>query len=225
MIPMTRTGAAARPAFEDRTESFLDSARVHWRKIGIAALGVVAIAGAAGLYTRSQGIKAERAAQALAEAQRSLGAGNAPLAQTDLQKMVSRYEGTPSAAYGSLLLAQLLYDQGKPAEGLKILTDLERSGPPKEMLHSVYALLAAGYEQQGKPAAAAARYMSASENAAFELTQANYKADAARAYTAAGNKEQARKLWTELSADPTAPLAQEARVRLGELTATPVSRS
>jgi len=222
---MTRTGAAARPAFEDRTESFLDSARVHWRKIGITVLGVVAIAGAAGLYTRSQGVKAERAAQALAEAQRALGAGNAPLAQTDLQKMVSRYEGTPSAAYGSLLLAQLMYDQGKPADGLKILTDLERSGPPKEMLHSVYAMMAAGYEQQGKPAEAAAQYARAAENATFELTRANYKADAARAYTAAGNKAQALKLWTELSADPTAPLAQEARVRVGELTAAPASRS
>jgi predicted negative regulator of RcsB-dependent stress response len=222
---MTRTGAAARPAFEDRTESFYETVRTHWRKGAFALVGAAAVAGGVALYRGARDTKAERAEQALAQAQQSLVSGNAPLAQTDLQKVVKQYEGTSAGVQGTLLLAQLFYDQGKPAEGLKLLEEAQRSGAAERSRAAIFALTAAGYEQQGKPAEAAAQYRRAAEAAEYELDRANFKADAARAYMAAGNKEAAKGLWTELSADPRGPLAGEARVRLGELTAVPAPKS
>ena len=46
-------------------------------------------------------------------------------------------------------------------------------------------------------------------------------ADAARTFTEGGKKAEAEKIWTALSKDNTSAYAAEARVRLGELMATP----
>ena len=102
---------------------------------------------------------------------------------------------------------------------------LKREKGPLGMLAELPALIAAGYEQLGKPAEAAERYKRAAAAAEFAVDQANLKASAARAYTAAGRADAARELWTELAGDPTSALSGEARVRLGELTAQPVKRS
>jgi hypothetical protein len=39
---------------------------------------------------------------------------------------------------------------------------------------------------------------------------------------AAGKPAEAKAIWTELAADETGPMAAEARVRLGEITAKPM---
>jgi hypothetical protein len=40
---------------------------------------------------------------------------------------------------------------------------------------------------------------------------------------AAGKSEEAKAIWTDLAKDETGPMAAEARVRLGEITARPMS--
>ena len=220
---MTPTTVSARPALEDRAETLFESLRGYARPAMFALLGAVLIAFGVYVYNRSKATNAARADQALFEVQRSLGSGNAALATADLRKLVTRYDGTPSAVQGSMLLAQLLYDQGKADEGLKLLRDLQGERAARDYRAPIASLIAAGLEQQGKSAEAAREYERAAEQARFEVDRANYRADAARAYTAAGNKEAARKIWSELSADPAGPVAAEARVRLGELTATAAS--
>jgi len=220
---MTPTTVTARPALEDRAETLFDSLRGYSRAAMFALLAAAVLAGGFALYNRSRATNAARAEQALFEVQRSIGSGNVPLAQTDLRKLITRYDGTPAAVQGSILLAQTLYDQGKPAEGLKILQDLQGERAARDYRASVEALIAAGLEQQGKLADAARRYERAAESARFDVDRANYRADAARAYMAAGNRDAARRVWTELSQDPTGPVAAEARVRLGELTAAPAA--
>jgi hypothetical protein len=51
-----------------------------------------------------------------------------------------------------------------------------------------------------------------------------YLADAARALTSGGKKDEAAKIWSTLATDNTSPFAGEARVRIGELTATPAAK-
>jgi len=223
-MSMTPTTISARPAMQDRGETMFDSLRGYGRPAFYALLGAALIAGGVVVYNRSKATNAARADQALSEVQRSLGSGNASLAAADLRKLVTRYEGTPSAVQGTMLLAQMLYDQGKPNEGLKLLRDLQGDRAARDYGAAIASLVAAGLEQQGKPAEAAREYERAAAEARFELERANYRADAARAFMVAGNKEAARKIWSELSADPAGPVAAEARVRLGELTATTASR-
>ncbi|MEA2764240.1 MAG: hypothetical protein QOK07_644, partial [Gemmatimonadaceae bacterium] len=57
----------------------------------------------------------------------------------------------------------------------------------------------------------------------YPVDKAQYQAAAARDYMAAGKPEEAKALWTELAKDDTSPLAAEAKVRLGELLAKPMT--
>jgi tetratricopeptide (TPR) repeat protein len=215
-------GVATRPTLEEGTETIFGWVQDHWRLFMTGAVVIAALAGAFALYERSEAQKAQRGERALFEAQRSALTGNLALAQSDLQKVVVRYDGTPAAERASIVLAQVLFDQGKYADGIKTLTPLTGSralGPSAE------GLIAAGYEAQNKHKEAAEHYVKAAEASTFEADKINFKASAARAYGQAGDVATAKKLWTELASDPEGPSAGEARVRLGELTATAATKS
>jgi len=70
--------------------------------------------------------------------------GNAALAQSDLQALLRRYGGTTAAIQARMLLAQVLFGQGKVDEGLKELDAVSSPGPFAASLH---ALKGAGLEQ------------------------------------------------------------------------------
>ena len=57
-----------------------------------------------------------------------------------------------------------------------------------------------------------------------KIAKDRYMADAARALTSAGNKADAAKIWSDLAKDQSSVFSAEARVRAGELTATPASK-
>ncbi|HKG92976.1 MAG TPA: tetratricopeptide repeat protein [Gemmatimonadaceae bacterium] len=221
---MTKTGEAARPTVADEDRSVADLARDYGRNI---AIGLIALAAAAGIYiayAKAKASKADKAESAYASAQRSAMTGNPALAQSDLKKVVGRYEGTAAATRAQILMAELLFDEGKFAEGMAELDRASKSGPPDELKPTIEILRAAGLEEQQKFADAAASYLKAAEASRFENDKLKLRADAARAYTEAGNKAEARKIWEELAKDQNSPVAGEARVRLGELTATPSAR-
>ena len=114
---------------DERTESIFEWLHVNSRLVGIAAV-VVAVAAAGGwLYTRKQAGDELRAEQALLLAQQSLGQGNIPLAQTDLQKLISTQGGTAGASQGAMLLAQTYYDKGEYQKGIDAL---EKSGAARK---------------------------------------------------------------------------------------------
>jgi hypothetical protein len=66
-------------------------------------------------------------------------------------------------------------------------------------------------------------YEAAASAAGSNAARAVLQADAARAYEAAGQLEDARRIWTVMAQDDANPMAGEARVRLGELSAAPIS--
>src|SRR5690348_2761826 len=88
------------------------------RFVGILLGGVAVVAASTWFYLRSGQIKRLNAERGLSQARQSLSAGNAALASTDLQKVASRYVGTPGGAQAAMLLAQISYDQAKYVEGL-----------------------------------------------------------------------------------------------------------
>jgi predicted negative regulator of RcsB-dependent stress response len=203
----------------DAGESMLEWARANSSKLSVAGIVVIAVAAIAMLWRASADKKEVRASQALASAQAVVQSGNAALAQSDLQALLRRYSGTTAALQARLLLAQVHFGQGKVDEGLKELDAIGSGGP---YAASVHGLKAAGLEQAGKPAEAAAQYEQAAAAATTSLTKAAYKSDAARAYLAAGNANEAKRIWESIAADDSSPLAGEAKVRLGELNAKPI---
>jgi predicted negative regulator of RcsB-dependent stress response len=201
-------------------ESLTQWFMVHNREVTWTLVALVVLGGGFWFYQRSQSLKAQRAEAAYFRARQS-AAGNAPTAVSDLQKVVSRYEGTSAGAQAALSLAQVLYDEKKYKEGIDALKTAEAKSP-KDFKASIHVLEASGYEGLKDFDGAAEQYKLAADQTRFPADKAQYQAAAARDYMAAGKTAEAVAIWTELAKDETSPVAPEARVRLGELEAKPL---
>ena len=204
----------------DRAQTLLDWTKLNSRIVTAAAVVVFLAAVGYWFYVRSRQIQMVNAERQLLSAKQSMGAGNLPLAQTDLQKVVSRYGSTPAGVEASLLLAQVDYDQGKTQEGIDALKKASGSSAASGMEPTLRSMTGDGYLQMAKAGEAAKEYEAAAAAARLDNERLLYKAKAARAYATAGDTAKARRLWEELRDDPKAvSVASEARVRLGELSA------
>ena len=220
---MTRTGATARPAIADAdADSILDFFRTNTRLLVIGGVIVVAAALGFWFYTQSRRIRTANAERTLMSAQQSMAQNNLPLAQNDLQTVVTRYNGTPAAVQAALLLAQLHYDQGQYQQGIDVLERVADTRPAEPMRAAVYALIGDGYLELGQPVEAAQRYREAADDTGFENDRDVYRSQAARALVAAGDTSAAVEIWRGLAEDPESAVAAEAKVRLGELTVDPL---
>jgi tetratricopeptide (TPR) repeat protein len=214
----------ARQSFDDPTEPLAAWVRLHARSVGIALAAVVVLGGGLWLYQYATVQQALKADESLMLPERSLGAGNVPLAQTDLKQLIQRYKGTAAATQAAMLLAQTYYDQNKQADGIAVLEKVPRGGASAPFGPAVESLIGVGYSDQGKYREAAAHYQTASTLTPYAGVRAQYEANAARALTYAGDTAQAIAVWTGLAKDEASPLAAEAHLRLGELTAKPASK-
>jgi predicted negative regulator of RcsB-dependent stress response len=205
---------------EDRADSLMGSLQRHSKKVLGAAVAIAAIAGAYYFTNASNATKTAAAEQSYYRAQQSVASGNIPLATTDLRRTLDRFQGTPAGNQAALALAQLLYDQGKYADGVKVVERVEAKSESERS--SKESLIAAGLEGQGKFAEAAARYQAAAAVSTFSGEKSILRANAARAFMAAGRKSDAQAIWAELAKDPDTGLAEEAKIRLGELAAKAV---
>jgi predicted negative regulator of RcsB-dependent stress response len=218
---MTKTGAAAGPAFDDRAESAMDWAKANGRSIAIGVL-VVALAGIAWVVAKQyRDRRADAAEVALNRARQSYAQGNLPLAQTDLRRVIARYGGSSAGSQATMLLAQAFYEQGKADSGLKVLNEGDAASTDEAAFE---ALKGAGFEQKKEYPQAAERYRAAANLANAKIAKDRYMADAARALTSAAKKDEAAAIWTALAKDPASTFAAEAKVRLGELTATTAAK-
>ena len=203
---------------ESLTEWFM----LHKREVSWAVIVVAILVLGYWYYERSEALKAQRAETAYFQARQSAAAGNLPLAVSDLQKVATRYEGTRAGAQASMTLAQALYQQQKFKEGIAALKKAEAKAP-SDFRPSIYVLEAAGYEELKDFVTAAAQYKLAAKDTRFPDDKTQYQAAAARDYMAAGKIEEAKAIWTELAKDDTSPMAAEAKVRLGEILAKPMT--
>jgi tetratricopeptide (TPR) repeat protein len=213
-IPTKRLGADE--------ESFTEWFMLHKREVSWAIIALAIVVLSYWYYERSESLKAQRAETAYFQARQSAAAGNLPLAVSDLQKVATRYEGTRAGAQASMTLAQALYQQQKFKEGIAALKKAEAKAPA-DFRPSIHVLEADGYEELKDFVRAAEQYKVAAQETRYPADKAQYQAYAARDYMAAGKTAEAKAIWTELAKDDTSPLAAEAKVRLGELLAKPMT--
>ena len=219
---MTAPVTPVRRPGSDDDEGLSEWITLHKRETTWGIVAVAVLVAGIWFYERSQAIKAQRAETAYFQARQSAATGNVGAAVSNLQKVVTRYEGTLAGAQAALTLAQTLYEEKKYKEGVDVLKNAE-SKVPDEFKASIHVVQAAGYEELKNFVAAAQQYEAAAKATRFPADKAEYQADAARDYAAAGKTDLAKALWTELAKDETNPLAAEAKVRLGELTAKPIT--
>ncbi len=215
---MPATGAAARPPLLVDEESLFDWMQLHIKELLIALLIVIIAAGGVFLYRSASATQAAQAEQALVGPEQSLQAGNLPLAQSDLRRVMTRYANTPAAAQAAMLLADTYYRQGKYVEGVAALQQASTSGAAKPFGASIERLMADGYIQQGKPKEAAAHLVAAASRTPYPTEQARLRASAARAYASAGDTAAAVSIWRSLLDQSKNGEASEAQLMLGELT-------
>ncbi|HEY4671434.1 MAG TPA: tetratricopeptide repeat protein [Gemmatimonadaceae bacterium] len=216
----TETATARAAVASDRGRDFMDWFQINSRYIGIGAAVVAVAAAGYWFYLRSEQIKTVNAERSLMQAEQSLQSGNAALATSDLQRVVTRYKGTSAGTEAAMLLAQTDYNAGKYQDGVKVLEEVSGKAGGSEA--SLQSLIGDGYSQLGKTADAAKAYERAADAAEFDTERAYYRAKAARSYASAGNVNEAKRIWSQLATDEKAQaVAAEARVRLAELTAKP----
>jgi predicted negative regulator of RcsB-dependent stress response len=221
---MTRTGAAARPEMDERAQNLLDWAEMHSRLLTAIAVAIVVVAGGYWFYSKSHEARARNAASALQQAELAVASGNLALAQSNLEKIVDRYDATRSGKQARLILAQVRFDRGQFADGIAALQPLTKEGD-KGLRANAYNLQGSGYEAEKKLEEAAKAYQQAAEVTPYAVERDQFQASAARALTEGGKIDEAKKLWSQLASDPASAMAAEARVRLGELEAKAVTQS
>jgi len=226
--PTTPTTSTTRPTASpsSRSQTFLDWAQINMRWI---SLGVVVVAVAAAgywFYLKQQQNREVNASRALLQAKQSQGAGNAALAQTDFQNVISRWGNTSAGVEAAMLLAGDLYDAGKYQDGVNVLEKEAKVDAARPSLPSIYSMIGDGYSQLKKMPEAAKAYSQAADAATSQKAERAYQlAKAARAYDSAGNTAEAKRIWTELANGDVPAVAAEARVRVGELESSPTPRS
>jgi len=193
----------------------------HKKVASWALLAFVVVVGGLWFFQRSRTMKEQNAEKAYYQARQAAAAGNLPLAVSDLKKVVTRYEGTRGGTQAAIFLAQGLYQQKKPQEGIDELK-AALDDAPEIFVPSIHALIGNGYEELRNFVAAADAYREAARTTEFPGEKAGHLASAGRAYMAAGKAVEARAIWADLAKDETGPMAAEARVRLGELEAKPM---
>ncbi|GJG88699.1 hypothetical protein tb265_38800 [Gemmatimonadetes bacterium T265] len=212
------TTPAPRPIGVPTARSSGDSAAAwlehNGRAVGGAALVAVVAIGAAFAWRASSQASAERADRALYEAEARFAQGDPGAAQA-LQQVSGRYGDTPAGAHARLLLAQSYYDQQKYADGLRVLGS---GSVPADWREATERLRAVGEEGAGRPKAAAVVFERLATDAGPDA-RAALLGDAARAYEGAGDLANARRVWQTLVDTGARGVADEARVRVGELNA------
>lgn len=213
---MTSSTQVPELEIDDSAESAIDWVKAHARQVGVGAIALAALAGVLWIVRNQNEGNETAASRQLVSAQRSVGAGNLPLASADLRKLADRYGSTRAGTEAKVLLAQVLLQQNKAPDALKLLDEIGTGGTTAA---SVHGLKAAALEQTGKPAEAAEEYLKAAAANPLKGEAESLKADAARAYVAAGRKADALKIWQEMAANPASVLYNEAMLRVGELMA------
>lgn len=199
----------------------------HWaaalavqnRRTLVIVGGAVLLAAGGVWFTLSARTRREAfASRALRDAQQAIGAGNAPLAASDLARLVQNYGGTAAAGEGALLLAQIRLDQSEVEQAIGGLREFLDGRPDNHFGAAAHALLGTALEQAGRPAEAARAYEEASALWPYEYLRAQSLLEAGRAFRLAGDTTRAVAAYRSvLDQYAETPSLLEAQLRLGEL--------
>ncbi len=195
-----------------------ETLQTYRRPLTIGAIVLAAGAGGFWLWQRSGQIKEEKASTLYAAGEAAFAGGNPALALTEFAKVTSRYGSTTAGVQAAMLSAQILFDQGKYAEGLALLESARKSAPDA-LRSGVQALVGAGLEATGKLSEAAAAYAKAVEGARFESEKDALRMEQARILQASGDSAGAKAIYETVGGRDDSPYAGEALIRLGEISA------
>jgi len=219
----TLDGPAAKRATKghasaDRGQDLVAWAKRNMRLIYAAVAVVVIVAAGAWLVVATQQRKEQAGQEALTDARNTLDSQNLPAAAAAFQNVIQTYSGTQAATEATLMLNQLRMVNGQNELAVVGLKEFLASNPDRHYAVPAEGLLGAALENVERPGEAADAYQRAADQAGVDYLTAQYLIDAARAYVAAGQKDQAvQALQRVLDDYSDTPSITEAKVRLAEI--------
>ena len=132
------------------------------------------------------------------------------------EELVASYAGTPAAAQGTILLANLHYAQGRHAEARSYYQSyLDNYEPVDVLAYAAQSGLGACLEAEGQFLAAAQHYEAYAAQQAGTIREAMARMEAARIYGLAGESDKQQALLEEVSRTfAQYPIAAQARAAL-----------
>jgi predicted negative regulator of RcsB-dependent stress response len=203
------------PSTEERLVAWLQANRTP---VIIGAAAVALVVAVTWFLAAASARKENFARTQLEQAWGAADAGNAPLAASELQKVVDSYGGTDAAVEARLSLNETRLSAGQSQLAADDLAALVASGPERRFLAQANMLLGAAYENLGKGADAAAAFEAASAAAEMDYLKAEALLGAARAFRSAGQNDRAiATLQAILERYKETAAFSVAEVRLGEI--------
>ncbi len=193
--------------------------RTHQRLVMGLAAAVVVVALGTWVVIETGQRRQLRAAEALDRARSIAESGNLPLAASELQKIIETFSGTNAATEAVVTINQVRMVNGQSELAVVSLQDYLKTNPKKVYKVPAQGLLGEALENAGRPEEAGQAYLGAAADADVDYLKAQYLLSASRAFSNAGNVDEAVKaLQTILDNYPKANANTEAKVRLAELT-------
>ncbi len=190
----------------------------HRRALGIGAGAIVVLVLVIWFAVASGKRKEAFALQALEGARVAMDAGNLPLAQNELQRVIDTYRGTDAALHATLSLNVVRMQSNQhelASQDLQALLDRVSSGP---VAAQAAQLLGISLENQGKFAEAADAFERSSRLSTLTFEKADALLNVARARATAGDTAAAVAALERILSDyPGSAAVTEAKIRLGEL--------
>ena len=179
-------------------------------------LAVVAIIVAIDYFIESQEADLLQAAALLGDVLMVEQGGEPAEAIRLAEELVSSYAGTPAAAQGTVLLANLHYAQGRYAEARGYYQNYLDNYEPLDILaYAAQSGLGACLEAEGQLLAAAQHYEAYAAQQAGTIREAMARMEAARIYGLAGDSDKQQALLEEVSRMfAQYPIAAQARAAL-----------
>lgn len=203
---------------DDSIERLIAWVKQNRKLVSWSAAVAILIGGSVWFYQSYKERREAFADRDLEQARMSVAAGNAPLAASDLSRIVTTYRNTSAGQEAAIVLAQVRLLQGQAALAIPDLRQFLSSNPARRYAASAHALLAAALEQTGDPKGAAKEYEAAAESSDYKFLKAQNLVEAGRTYWAAGDTTKAAAAYEQVLKDfKDQPSALEARVRLSEI--------
>ncbi len=193
--------------------------RAHQKLVVGIAGAVVIVALGTWLVIETGQRRQLRAAEQLDQARNIAESGNLPLAASELQKVITNFSGTDAAVEAVVTLNQVRMVNGQNELAVVGLQEYLETNPKKVYRVPAQGLLGEALENAGRPEEAGQAYLGAATDAELDYLKAQYLLSAGRAFTNAGNVDEAFKaLSSVLEKYPNTNAKTEATVRLSELT-------
>jgi predicted negative regulator of RcsB-dependent stress response len=182
-----------------RALEFSQWAQRNARILIIVAVLAAAVVGGLIYYRSYQADRDARAAADFMVLEQTAGAADPTTAVADLQRFVTRYDGTGYADEARMAVGRLHIQQGQPQEAIPVLQEASRRMGRSPIAGQAGLLLGAAQEQAGDAPAAMDTYLRVGRDARFEFEQVQGLQAAAALREVAGDHAGAVELYRQLA--------------------------